>query len=70
MKSATISTKTNGARFWQQSRKHSYGRTRLPNYHDSAANVANSAVCSNCVAANGPIATFTQIHSVSLLPNP
>jgi len=42
---------------------HSHGKTRLPDYHDSAANVTNSAFYSNRVTASGPIATSKQKHS-------
>ena len=36
-----------------ENRLHS--KTRLPDYHDSAANVTNSAFYSNYVTASGPI---------------
>ena len=49
-----------------QHENHSQSKTRLPDYHDSAANVTNSALCSNCVAASRPIATFKQKHPVIL----
>jgi len=45
-------------------------KTRLPDYHDSAANVANSAFYSNHVTASRPIATSKQKPPVILWPNP
>ena len=53
-----------------QQENHSHNKTRLPDYHDSAANVTNSAFYSNCVAASRPMATFKQKHTVILWPNP
>jgi len=42
MKSTTTNTKTNGAQLWQESAQNpSHSKTRLPDYHDSAANVTN-----------------------------
>ena len=38
-----------------QHENFSHSKARLPDYHDSAANVANSAFYSDCVAASGPI---------------
>ena len=35
-----------------QHENHSHSKTRLPDYHDSATNVANSAFYSNCVAVS------------------
>jgi len=35
-----------------QHENHSHSRTRLPDYHESAANVTNSAFYSNCAAAS------------------
>jgi len=44
MKSATITTKTKGARSWPEStRKPLHSKTRLHDYHNSIANDANSA---------------------------
>jgi len=45
---------------------HIHSKTRLLDYHDNAANVANSAFCSNRVIANRPIATSKQKHPVIL----
>jgi len=59
----TTSTKTNGARLWQE-------KTRLLDYHDSAANVTNSAIYSNRVTASGPVPTSKQKHPVILCTNP
>jgi len=42
----------------------------LHDYHDSVANVANSAFYSNRVIASRPIATSKQKHPVILEPNP
>jgi len=53
-----------------QHENHSHSKTRLPDYHDSAANVTNSAFYSNCVAVSGPIATSKQKHPVISWPNP
>jgi len=52
----------------RENRFHS--KTRLLDYHDSAANVANSAFYSNHVTASRPIATSKQKHPVILWPNP
>jgi len=41
-------------------------KTRLFDYRDRAANVANSAFYSNRVTASGPIATSKQKHPVIL----
>jgi len=49
-----------------QHENHSHSKTRLPEYHDSAANVTNSAFYSNCVTANAPIATSKQKYPVIL----
>jgi len=35
-----------------QHENHSHSKTRLPDYHDSTTNLANSAVYSNCVAVS------------------
>jgi len=35
-----------------QHENYSHSKTRLPDYHDSAANVANSAFYSKCVTTN------------------
>jgi len=53
-----------------QHENHSHSKTHLPDYHDRAANVTNSALFSNCVTANGPIATFKQEHPVIFWSNP
>jgi len=53
-----------------QHENHSRRKTRLPDYHDSAANMTNSVFYSNCVTASGPIATSNQKHPVILWPNP
>ena len=45
-------------------------KTRLHDYHDSVANVANSAFYSNRVIDSRPIATSKQKHPVILGPNP
>ena len=37
-----------------QRANHLHSKTRLPDYHDSAANVANSAFYSNRVTTNRP----------------
>jgi len=49
-----------------QYENHSHSKTRLPDYHDSAANVTNLAFYSNCVTANGRIATSKQEHPAIL----
>jgi len=67
MKSKTSATKTKGIRSWLESmKKHSHSRTRLLDYHDSAANVTNSAFYSNRVTTNGPVVTSKQKHPVVL----
>ena len=43
-----------------QRENHLHSKTRLPDYHDSAANVANSAFYSNGVTDSRPIATPKQ----------
>ena len=48
-----------------QHENHSHSKARLPDYHDIAANVANSAFYSDCVQ----IATSKQKHPVILWPN-
>ena len=51
-----------------QHKNHSHNKTRLPNYHDRAANMTNSAFLF-CVAASGPTATSKQkktFHFVTL----
>ena len=53
-----------------QRKKHLHSKTRLTDYHKSAANVENSALYSNHVAASRPIATSKQKHLVMLWPNP
>ena len=66
MKSATTTTKTNGARLRKSPHEnHSHSKTCLHDYHGSAA-VTNSAFYSNCVAASGPIATSKHKHPVTL----
>jgi len=45
---------------------HSDSKTRLHGYHDSAANVANSAFYSNHVTISRPIATSKHKHPVIL----
>jgi len=52
----------------RENRLHS--KTRLQDYHDSAANVANSAFYSNRVTTSRPTATSKQKHPVILWPNP
>ena len=49
-----------------QREKHLRSKTRLHDYHDSAADVANSAFYSNRVTASRPIATSKQKHPVIL----
>ena len=53
-----------------QRENHSHSKTRLHGYHDSAANVANSAFYSNRVTTSRPTATSKQKHPVILWPNP
>jgi len=53
-----------------QRENHLHGKTRLPDYHDSAANVANSAFYSNRVTASKPTPTSKHKHPVILWPNP
>jgi len=53
-----------------QCENHLRSKTRLRDYHDSAANVANSAFYSNRVTASIVIATSKQKHPVILWPNP
>ena len=53
-----------------QHENHSHSKTHLPGYHDSAANVTNSAFYSNCVTVSGSIATCKQKHPIILCPNP
>jgi len=53
-----------------QRKNHLHSKTRLPDYHDSAVNVANPAFYSNRVTASRPIATSKQKHPVILWPNP
>jgi len=48
---------------------HIHSKTGLLDYHDNAANVANSAFCSNRVIANRPITTSKQKHPDVLWPN-
>jgi len=56
MKSATTTTIMEDARSWPEStRKHWHCKTLRHDYHDSAANVANSAFYSNHVTASRPI---------------
>jgi len=43
-----------------------HSKTRPHDYHDCAANVANSVFYSNRVTASRPIATFKQKHPVIL----
>jgi len=65
MKSATTTTKKMVPDYGNgQHENHSHSKTRLPDHHDSAANVTNSAFYSNCVAASGPIAISKQNHPV------
>jgi len=65
MKSATTTTKTKGANHGQsQHENHLHSKTRVLDYHDCAANVANSAFYSNCVTASRPIANSKQKHPV------
>jgi len=47
-----------------QRENHSHSKTRLFDYHDSAANVINSALYSNHVIASWPTATSKQ-HTLS-----
>ena len=71
MKSATTTTKTKGANHsYSQYENHLHSKTRLHDYHDYAANVANSAFYSNRVIASRPIANSKQKHPVILWPNP
>jgi len=49
-----------------QRENHLHSKTRLLDYHDSAANVANSAFHSNRVTASRPIATSKQKHPIML----
>jgi len=61
MKSATTNTETKGPdRGQSQCKNHLHSKTRLLDYHDSAANVANSAFYSNRVTASRPIVTSNQ----------
>ena len=53
-----------------QRENHLHSKTRLHDYRDSAANVANSAFYSNHVTASRPIATSKEKHPVILWPNP
>jgi len=53
-----------------QRKNHLHSKTRLHDYHDSAANVANPAFYSNHVTASRPTATSKQKHAVILWPNP
>jgi len=53
-----------------QRENHSHIKTRLHGYHDSAANVVNSAFYSYHVTASRPTATAKQKHPVILWPNP
>jgi len=52
-----------------QRENHLHSKTRLPDYHDSAANVANSAFYSNGVTDSRPIATSKQKNPAILFPN-
>jgi len=52
-----------------QRENYSHIKTRLLDYHDSAANVTNPAFYSNCVTASGPIAISKQKHPIILWPN-
>jgi len=52
----------------RENRLHS--KTRLHDYHDSAANVANPAFYSNRVTASRPMVTTKQKHPVILWLNP
>jgi len=45
-----------------QHENHLHSKTRLHDYHDCAANVANSAFSSNCVTTSRPIAISKQKH--------
>jgi len=54
----------------QSQREILHNETRLFDYHDSAANVANSVFHSNRVTASRPIATSKQNNPVMLWPNP
>jgi len=53
-----------------QRENHLHSKTRLLDYHDSAANVANSAFYSNRVTTSRPTATSKLKHPVVLWPNP
>jgi len=45
---------------------HLHSKTRVLDYHDSAANVVDSAFYSNRVTASRPMATSKQKHPVIL----
>jgi len=47
-----------------QCENHSYSKTRLPDYHDSAANVTNSRFYFNLVTISEPIAASKEKHPV------
>jgi len=47
-----------------QYENHLHSKTRLHDYHDSAANVVNSAFYSNCVTTSRLISTSKQKHPV------
>jgi len=53
-----------------QHENYLHSKTRLLDYHDSAANAANSEFYSNHVIASRPIATSNQKHPVMLWPKP
>jgi len=53
-----------------QRKNHLHRKAPLLDYHDGAANVANSAFYSNRVTASRPIATSRQKHPSILSPNP
>jgi len=69
MKSATTTTKKVVPDVGKsQHENHSHSKARLPDYHDSAAKVLNSAFYSNCVTASRPVATYktkTPCHFVT-----
>jgi len=61
MKSATTTTKPKVLDHGQSQREnHLHSKTRLHDYHGSAANVANSAFCSNRVTVSRPTASAWQ----------
>ena len=53
-----------------QHENHSHSNTRLPDYHDSAANVTKLSIFFNFVTGSGPIATSKQKLPVILQSNP